>query len=273
MQSGLCWYRKFTEGIKEKGFEQSHADSCVFRRVVDGELVTVIVVYVDDILLASKTKENEGRTLSDLSSCFKIKDLGEAKFYLECHITRNGEARTLTFDQHVYAETVAKRFNVTKISMIPMATGVDPLSKEDSPKNPKEREEMRRIPYRETVGDLMWATTMARPDLSFAAHSLAKFCDDPGSVQHWKPAVKALRYFWRTKDLGIKYGGVTSRGLTMSAYVDFDHATCPDSRRSVSGGAVMVGGGTISWLVLTRTEGNRVGVIRVGVCGACRNRE
>ena len=33
----------------------------------------------------------------------------------------------------------------------------------------------------------------------------------------------------------------------MSACIDFDHATCPDSRRSVSGGAVMLGGGTISW--------------------------
>ena len=33
----------------------------------------------------------------------------------------------------------------------------------------------------------------------------------------------------------------------MSAYVDSEHATCPDSRRSVSGGAVILGGGTISW--------------------------
>ena len=57
---------------------------------------------VDDILLASKTKENEGRTLSDLRLCFKIKDLGEAEFYLGCHITRNREAKTLTFDQHIY---------------------------------------------------------------------------------------------------------------------------------------------------------------------------
>ena len=49
--------------------------------------------------------------LSD-SSCFKIKDLGESKLYLGCHITRN--RRKLTFDQYIYAETVAKRFDVTK---------------------------------------------------------------------------------------------------------------------------------------------------------------
>ena len=108
------------------------------RRIVDGEVVTVIVVYVDDILLAGKTNEDEGRTSSDISSCFKIKDLGEAEFYLGCNITRNREARTMTFDQHIYAEIVAKPFYVTKTSMIPMATGGNPLLKEDkTPKNGK----------------------------------------------------------------------------------------------------------------------------------------
>ena len=65
MQLGLVWFLKFTGGIKEKDFEQSHADPCVFRKIVDGKVVTVIVVYVDDILLASKTKEDEGRALSE----------------------------------------------------------------------------------------------------------------------------------------------------------------------------------------------------------------
>ena len=92
----------------------------------------------------------------------------------------------------------------------------------------------------------MWAATLTRQDISFAAHNLAKFCDNSRPV-HWKAAMKALRNFLRTKDLAITYGGDTSRGLTTSAYVDFDHATCPDSRRSVSGGAVVLGGGTISW--------------------------
>ena len=32
----------------------------------------------------------------------------------------------------------------------------------------------------------------------------------------------------------------------MSAYVDSDHALCPDSQRLVSGGAVILGGGTIN---------------------------
>ncbi|CAM9997978.1 unnamed protein product, partial [Ascophyllum nodosum] len=59
--------------------------------------------------------------------------------------------------------------------------------------------------------------------------------------------MKALRYYWRTKHLGIAYGGVTPRGVTMSAYIDSNDASCPDHRRFVSDGAVMLGCGAITW--------------------------
>ena len=35
--------------------------------------------------------------------------------------------------------------------------------------------------------------------------------------------------------------------MKLSAWVDADHATCPDTRRSIFGGAVMLTGGAISW--------------------------
>ena len=35
--------------------------------------------------------------------------------------------------------------------------------------------------------------------------------------------------------------------MELSTWVDADHASCPDTRRSVSGGAVMLGRGEISW--------------------------
>ena len=95
------------------------------------------MVYVDEILLARKTNKDGERTLSDLGSCSKIKDLGEAEFYLGRNTRKNREARTLTFGQRIYAETVAKWFAVTKTIMIPTAIGMKPLSKEDGSKNLK----------------------------------------------------------------------------------------------------------------------------------------
>lgn len=62
MQAGLCWVRKFKDSIKEKNFAQSHANSCMFGRLV-GEAVNAVVVYVDDIVLASKARDGRERAI------------------------------------------------------------------------------------------------------------------------------------------------------------------------------------------------------------------
>ena len=49
------------------GFDQSKADPCVFRKVVDGEAEMVLVVHVDDILAHAKDK---------------LKEMGDAKYYM-----------------------------------------------------------------------------------------------------------------------------------------------------------------------------------------------
>ena len=132
MQSGFLWFRKLTDSIKEKGFEQSHPDPCLFRRIVDGKVVTLLVVYVDGILLASKKQRWMRNGPCHISvHASRLRTLGKAEFYLVCHITRNKEARPLSLDQHIYTENKAKRCNVTKNSMIPTATRVKPLPKED----------------------------------------------------------------------------------------------------------------------------------------------
>ena len=62
------------------------------------------------------------------------------------------------------------------------------------------------------------------------------------AVKHWRAVKRALQYLWRTKDVGITYGGTPVSCTKLSVWVDADFATCPGTRRSVSGGAVMLGG-------------------------------
>ena len=88
----------------------------------------------------------------------------------------------------------------------------------------------------------MWVANMTRPDLAYTAHMLAKFGDNP-RPEHWKAVMKALQYLKRTVSLGVTYGDATEDAMKLSEW----HATCPGSRRSVSGGAAMLGGGAISW--------------------------
>ena len=84
----------------------------VFRKVVDGEAEMVVVVRVDVILAHVKDQATMDRFAAELEQKFKLKDMGDAGYYMGCHITRNRKARELKLDQHLYAESMVKRFDV-----------------------------------------------------------------------------------------------------------------------------------------------------------------
>ena len=185
------------------------------------------------------------RFAAELGQKFKLKDMGDAGYYMRCHITRNRKARELKLDQHLYVESMVKRFAVKKATKIPAASGVPTLSKADEPRNPEEKEEMRKFPYREPVGALMWTATMTRPDIACAVRAVARFCENPGSA-HKKTVMKVLQYLLHTKEWGITYGGQDC-GLCMEAYTDSGFGACLNTRRSVSGAVLMLAKGEISW--------------------------
>ena len=54
--------------LAAKGFVHCQADPCVFRRVLRGKVVVIIVVYVDDLLVASETKRGEERLVASLTA-------------------------------------------------------------------------------------------------------------------------------------------------------------------------------------------------------------
>ena len=127
----------------------------MFRKVVDGEAEMVVFVHVDDILAHAKGQATMDRFVAELEQKFKLKDMGHAGYYMGCHITRNRKARKMKLDKHLYVESVVKRFDVKRVTKIPAASGVPTLSKADESRNPEEKEEMRKFPYREAVGALM----------------------------------------------------------------------------------------------------------------------
>ena len=87
--AGRCWNMRLTNDLKTLGFEQLRADPCVFRTFVAGKMEAILVVYVDDLLALTVTKEAIETFGGELRSTFKIKDLGEASYHKSYHITRD----------------------------------------------------------------------------------------------------------------------------------------------------------------------------------------
>ena len=203
VQAGRCWNNKFCDDMASIGFGQAKADPCVFRKVADGEAEMVVVVHVDDILAHAKDQATMDRFAAELGRKFKLKDMGDAGYQMSCDITRNLKARELKFDQHLYVESMVRRFDVKKATKIRAASGAPTLSKADEPRNPKEKEEMRTFPYREAVGALMWTASMTRPDIACAVRAVAKFCGNPGRA-HKKAVMKILQYSFTRKNGGLR---------------------------------------------------------------------
>lgn len=52
-QAAIAWHTKIAESLKIMNFAQRTADTCLFTRKKK-EYFTYIIVYIDDILIASK---------------------------------------------------------------------------------------------------------------------------------------------------------------------------------------------------------------------------
>ena len=226
------------------GIKQSKADPCVFCKVADKEVKMVVVVQVDDILAHAKDQATMERVAAKLGRKFKLKNVGDAKYYMGCHITRDRKARELNSINALYVKSMVKKFGVEEVSRIPASSGVPTLSKADEPQTSVEKEDMLKFPYREGVEALMWMATMTLPDIAFAVRAVARFCENPG-MAHTNAVLKVIQYLLHTKEWVITYGG-QGYGLNMEAYTDSYFGAYLDTRRSISGAVVMLAKGTVS---------------------------
>jgi hypothetical protein len=84
-QASRQWYLKFDETIRNFDFKENEEDNCIFAKFSNGKFI-FLILYVDDILLASSDVSLLLETKSFLSSNFDMKDLGEASFVLGIEI-------------------------------------------------------------------------------------------------------------------------------------------------------------------------------------------
>ncbi|XP_074267330.1 secreted RxLR effector protein 161-like [Silene latifolia] len=99
------------------------------------------------------------------------------------------------------------------------------------------------LKYRRVVGRLVYLT-ITRPDLVYAVHVLSQFVHEPRK-EHWDGAMRVVRYLKMNPSKGIIIHANST--LQLEAYCDSDYASCPLTRRSLSGYFVSLGGSPVSW--------------------------
>lgn len=168
------WNKRFSEEAQKLGLENDLHELCLFTWRKEGKIV-VVLLYVDDMLVANNDQEKLEKIKEKLNGTFETKNLGEPKNFLGITIERNKEERYMSIHQTRYTESILERFhmNECKPQNTPMVTRK--MSNKKSKLEEKSiGEEIRRVPYREAIGSLMYLANVTQSDITFAVNYLVR---------------------------------------------------------------------------------------------------
>ncbi|KAL1213017.1 Retrovirus-related Pol polyprotein from transposon RE2 [Cardamine amara subsp. amara] len=234
-QSPRCWFAKLADALLQYGFKQTRSDYSLFVFHRNGVSLQILV-YVDDLMISGNSSSAIQELKDYLSTCFKMKDLGPAKYFLGLEIARSPEGFYVC--QRKYSLDI-----VTETGLLgckPAGSPIDQnhrLALADGPILPNPAE------YRRLVGRLVYLAS-TRPDLSYAIHVLSQFMKQPRQ-DHWDVAMKVVRYLKGTIGQGILLRA--NSPLHVTGWCDSDYGSCPLTRKSLTGWFVQLGDSPISW--------------------------
>ena len=110
-QAAKNWYDVLADLLIKSGFQRSRNDYCLFTRNEVDSTSSYVLVWVDDIIVASASNEINDAIKALLSKNFKIDDRGELHWFLGMRILRSEDK--ITVDQEKYIENVLKQFNMS----------------------------------------------------------------------------------------------------------------------------------------------------------------
>nr|KYP49032.1 Retrovirus-related Pol polyprotein from transposon TNT 1-94 [Cajanus cajan] len=88
-QSPRAWFGRFTKVMTGLGYKQSQGDHTLFFKHSKSGGVTMLLVYVDDIILTGDDKEEQQLLSQCLGKEFEIKTLGKLKYFLGIEVAHS----------------------------------------------------------------------------------------------------------------------------------------------------------------------------------------
>ena len=258
-QAGRNWNKLIHSVLTSAGFVRIDEDACVYIRHRGNGDVVLLLLYVDDILLAASNTDLLHEFVSFLRSHFKLKllgvpiDVGLSRTQaptqlLGLQLTWGEGFRSVHISAEKLVREVVRDFYESKSSE-PKQVPICPnhrLTKADCiPVDRSNTAEVKRMQadYRSIVGVCVFLVTTCRLDISYAVSMLAQYMSKPGYA-HYKAAQYLLSYLSGTTNLGIAYYSTGNR--KPYAYADADFGA-DESRRARVGSVFMLAGGPIHW--------------------------
>lgn len=183
-QAPRAWYSRLSDKLQQLGFTSSKADISLFF-YHKGSVTIFLLVYVDDIIVASSSQQATAALLHDLKGGFALKDLGQLSYFLGIEVRRHKNGILLT--QEKYAADFLKKVNMSTCKAVstPLSSSEKLSAFIGTPLGPQNATN-----YRSIVGALQYLT-LTRPDIVFSVNKVYQYLHAP-TLDHWTAVKKIL---------------------------------------------------------------------------------
>ncbi|UYV67856.1 hypothetical protein LAZ67_5002259 [Cordylochernes scorpioides] len=236
-QAGRSWNTKIASTLIKNNFKQSIVDPCLFTKNEENHSI-YLILYVDDMLLASDSEIIIQNTVKTLEKEFEIKNLGNPTQFIGIEISRNREGELLLSQKNKIQELV-ERYNLqeAKPTFTPMESGYPGISDVKLLPN--------NVQYQQLIGSLFYLSVVSRPDIAAPVCILSSRNQNPRNCD-WNAAKRIVRYLKTTKELELRISN--QKPPTLEAYSDATWASDNTDRKSLSGNLFQLRSNPISWM-------------------------
>jgi len=230
-QAPRLWFTDIDHFLQSQGFIPFSGDSNLY---ISSSLKVVLLLYVDDILIASGTPSTITSVKKQLISQYKMTNLGLSRQFLGIDIKQlPGKIR---IGQQHFVESVLRHFGMSYCNGIWTTLEARP-SLEFEPLAPEDQQL-----YLSLVGSVMYLMLGTRTDLAFTISVLSKFSASAGS-EHLAQAKRVLRYLKQTRDIKLCYKtGEIKFHNSLQVFSNSDWAGDLGDRKSTGGFVFLLSG-------------------------------
>ena len=110
-ESTRAWYECLDDYLSSLGFVRSEHDYRLYILKERDEII-YLIIFVDDLLICCKNRQNLNFIKGLLKEKFKMKDLGKVSTYLGINVEYDEKKNEISLDQEKYIESLARKYQI-----------------------------------------------------------------------------------------------------------------------------------------------------------------
>ena len=233
VQSPLLWYRNVDGFLQSNGFKRTSKDHCVYTKR-DGDVLTIIVTYVDDFMVVSDSAERCKYYSDSLEANYKevTRHRGNNLDYIGMNMNINHELGRVELSMLGFVEEILALLPKTRSATSPAGENLFHIS--GGPLLSPQRSKV----FYSLVHMLLYLAKRTRPDVLLPVQFLT--CRVTKSTEEdFEKLQRVINYLHCTKELKLRFR--IGECVDLLCYVDASHAV-HDDYKSHTGVVVTING-------------------------------